>query len=554
MNYNEHNQTNEFLDSLASNSFIPLILQPTRITSHSNTLIDNIFSSVINPDIISGNLTATISDHLPQFAIIPNMFGNISGNKSNIYERDWSKFDRENFILDYFSADWEDLLKIDECNVDNSTKIYLDKINMLLDTYAPLKKINKYKLKFKSKPWITLGLQKSISVKNKLLANFINKKNPILKEEFHTNYKKYRNLLSTLMKKSKQAYYDKYFERNWNNIKNTWKGIKSLISLKTVAASVPTILSLDNGDTITNPYDIANTFNNYFASIAQTTKKTKYSHKHFSDYLSNESSSTIFLQPTDKEEIANIISSLNSNKTSGPNSIPYRVLFLLKNEISKQLADLFNLSFMTGVFPSVLKTAKVVPVFKKDSKLNYSNYRPISLLSNIEKILEKLMYKRLYAFFDYNNIIYDLQFGFRQQYSTSHALIDITENIRKALDDGNIGCGVFVDLQKAFDTVDHQILLAKLNHYGIHGVSNDWFKSYLSNRNQYVSINGYESGLAAINCGVPQGSVLGPLLFLLYINDLNQAIKFCKVHHFADDTNLLCLSNSIKKLIIYLIG
>ena len=481
MNYNEHNQTNEFLDSLTSNSFIPLILQPTRITSHSNTLIDNIFSSVIDPDIISGNLTATISDHLPQFAIIPNMFGNISGNKSNIYERDWSKFDRENFILDYFSADWEDLLKIDECNVDNSTKIYLDKINMLLDTYAPLKKINKYKLKFKSKPWITLGLQKSISVKNKLLANFINKKDPILKEEFHTNYKKYRNLLSTLMKKSKQAYYDKYFERNWNNIKNTWKGIKSLISLKTVASSVPTVLSLDSGDTITNPYDTANTFNNYFASIAETTKKSiKYPHKHFSDYLSNESSNTIFLQPTDKEEIANIISSLNSNKTSGPNSIPYRVLFLLKNEISKQLADLFNLSFMTGVFPSVLKTAKVVPVFKKDSKLNYSNYRPISLLSNIEKILEKLMYKRLYAFLDYNNIIYDLQFGFRQQYSTSHALINITENIRKALDDGNMGCGVFVDLQKAFDIVDHQILLAKLNHYGIRGVSNDWFKSYLS--------------------------------------------------------------------------
>ena len=151
-------------------------------------------------------------------------------------------------------------------------------------------------------------------------------------------------------------------------------------------------------------------------------------------------------------------------------------------------------------------------------------------------------------FLSKNNIIYNLQFGLRQQYSTSHALINITEIIRKGLDDGNIGCGVFVDLQKAFDTVDHQILLAKLNHYGICGVSNDWFKSYLSNRNQYVSINGYESGLAALNCGVPQGSVLGPLLFLLYINDLNQAIKFCKVHHFADDTNLLCLSNSIKKL------
>ena len=150
--------------------------------------------------------------------------------------------------------------------------MYLDKINMLLDTSAPLKRIDKYQLKFKSKSWITLGLQKSISVKNKLVTNFINK-DPILKEEFHTKYKIYRNLVSTLMKKSKQAYYDKHFERNWNKIKNTWKGIKSLISLKTIASHVPTILSLNNGDTITNPYDIANTFNNYFASVSESIKK-----------------------------------------------------------------------------------------------------------------------------------------------------------------------------------------------------------------------------------------------------------------------------------------
>ena len=130
---------------LTSNSFIPLILQPTRITNHSNTLIDHIFSNAVDADIISGNLTATISDHLPQFVIIPNRFGNnfnnISGNNSNIYERDWSRFDRENFILDYFSVHWEDLLKIDELNADNSTKIYLDKVIILLDTIHLLKKL-----------------------------------------------------------------------------------------------------------------------------------------------------------------------------------------------------------------------------------------------------------------------------------------------------------------------------------------------------------------------------------------------------------------------------
>ena len=201
------------------------------------------------------------------------MLGNVSCDKSNLYDRDQLNFDRENFILDDFPVDLEDFLKIDELNPDNSTQMYLDKINMHIDICAPLKRINKFKLKFKSKRWITLGSQKSISVKNKLLKIVINQKDPTLKKKYHTKYKKCRNLLSTAMRKSKQAYYNKYFETNWNNIKNTWKAIKSLISLKTVASSVPTVSSLDNGDTITNPYDIANNVNYYLASIAETTKK-----------------------------------------------------------------------------------------------------------------------------------------------------------------------------------------------------------------------------------------------------------------------------------------
>ena len=221
----------------------------------------------------------------------------------------------------------------------------------------------------------------------------------------------------------------------------------------------------------------------------------------------------------------------------GPNSIPTRILKLLKNDISTQLADICNISFSTGVFPTVLKVAKVVSVHKKESKLDFSNYRPISLLSNIEKILERLMYNRIYKFFRENNIIDSLQFGFRQQYSTFHDLISLTEDIRKNVDKGNICCGIFVDLQKAFDTVEHDILLAKLEHYGIRGMANNWFKSYRFDRKQFVSINGHISNQTSVKYGVPQGSVLGPLLFLIYINDLNLAIKFCKVHHLADDTN-----------------
>ena len=393
--------------------------------------------------------------------------------------------------------------------MDLSIESFLNNINSVLDYNASFKRVKKFKLRFKIKPWITPALQKSISVKNSLLNKFIKSKDPQTKEHHHLKYKTYRNMLSTLMKKSKMNYYNHYFKNNWDNIKSTWKGIKSILNINNTQSNIPKIL-VSNNTTSAEPIQIANVFNNFFTSIAAKIK-----------------------DPT---------------KSTGPNSIPTKVLKLLKNDISAQLSDIFNVSFSTGVFPTILKIAKVVPIHKKQSKLAHSNYRPIPVLSNLEKILEKLMYSRIFKFLNDSNSIYPLQFGFRQKYSTTHALISLTEDIRKNLDKGNIGCGIFVDLQNAFDTVEHDILLAKLEHYGIRGLANEWFRSYLSNRKQYVSINGNESSLASVLYGVPQGSVLGAFLFLIYINDLNQAIKFCKVHHFADDTNLLHFNKSVAKL------
>ena len=170
------------------------------------------------------------------------------------------------------------------------------------------------------------------------------------------------------------------------------------------------------------------------------------------------------------------------------------------------------------------------------------------MLSNIDKILERLMYNRLYNFLEKKEIIFSLQFGFRQKYSTTHALINLTDKIRHEIDKGNYAWGIFVDFQKAFDTVDHHILLKKLEYYGVRGISNKWVASYLSNRKQFVSINGYKSNLADVKCGVPQGSILGPLLFLIYINDLHVAIKYSVVHHFADNTNLLNFNSCVKSI------
>ena len=227
---------------------------------------------------------------------------------------------------------------------------FLNNINSILDAHAPLKKVNKYKLKFKTKPWITPVLQKSVFNKNDLLKKFITAKDPQVKERYHKEYKDYRNMLSTILKQRKTNCYNNYFETSRNSIKNTWKGIKSVLNIKSISADKLKSLTVD-GTTISNPIAISNIFNNYFSSIANNTKRNiSFSHKHFSDFLKNRSSISFFVSPTDKKEIKNVISSLDSNKSVGPNSVPTKVLKLLKNDISSQLSEIFNISFSSGIF------------------------------------------------------------------------------------------------------------------------------------------------------------------------------------------------------------
>ena len=302
--------------------------------------------------------------------------------------------------------DWGDIIKSEKKNIDFSFECFLKKFNLILDKYLPLKKLTKQKLKFKTKPWITPGLQKSISVKNKLLTKFIKLKEPTLKNEAHTKYKLYRNMLATPWKRTKHTYFSSFFQNHVNDLKNTWKGIKTIISLEDSRSKATSTIIEDN-ISLTNPKDIADAFNNYFSSVAIGIKSSiKYSRNKFFDFLPQVNVNSFFINPTDKTEIKNIILSLASLKSIGPNCIPTKILQLLSNDILIQFAELFNLPFSEGVFPSILKTCKVIPIYKKNSQLNCSNYWPISLLSNIDKILEKIMYNRLYKFLETNNLIY----------------------------------------------------------------------------------------------------------------------------------------------------
>ena len=249
-------------------------------------------------------------------------------------------------------------------------------------------------------------------------------------------------------------------------------------------------------------------------------------------------------------EIAKLIQNLNPKKTGGCDNISPRLLIAANETMTPLLEHLFNLSFKTKTVPEKLKIAKLIPIFKKqldEERLIPGNYRPISLLSIIDKLLEKLMYSRLISFIKKHNILFKYQFGFRKQHSTTLALIEITDNIIKDLEDGKCSAGIFIDFKKAFDTVDHGILLSKLEHYGIRGPALQWLKSYISNRQQFAHVNGKNSTIQNITCGVPQGSVLGPLLFLIYTNDIGNSTE-SKIRLFADDTNSFVNSDNYTEL------
>jgi len=400
------------------------------------------------------------------------------------------------------------------------------------------------------KPWVTSGILKSIRRKDLLYKQWIRRRT----DEILIKYKNYKNKLSQVLRVAEKMYYSEKFDLIKGNIKKTWQEINRILNPSAKGRSVKELVF--GGKVVDKQEDVANAFNDYFVNIGTTlAKKITEPEGNCLDYIvkaCGDNSSSMFVRPTDAFEICNIVCNLKSTASPGYDEISSRVLKSVIGNVSHILSDIFNMSLSSGIFPNRLKIAKVIPLYKSDMKTLVNNYRPISVLPCFSKILERLMYNRLLLYLNQHQILTDKQYGFREKNSTSLALINLIDKLSEEIDNKKFSVGIFIDLSKAFDTVDHTIMLSKLEVYGVRGHALNWFKSYLENRQQFVQLNAIKSRLAYIKCGVPQGSILGPLLFLIYINDIVHVSDIAQVIMFADDTNLFfsgCDMNSLNSAI-----
>ena len=525
---------------ISAYGFCPLINKPTRITSRTATLIDNILTNNDTHQISAGILYTDISDHLPLFQTTPFCFHQKQSSDKTYTTRPINSFTLNAFRSDLECTDWTGVFH--SSDVDLAYNYFLSTFTDLYNHHFPL--VTKSAVKVKQKqPWISQAIITSINHKNNLYKRFL--RNPSTTNEH--NFKCFRNRLTTIIRVAKRTHYARKLDANKNNIKNTWREISDILG-KNRKVDIPEEVT-DGQQTFSSPCDVANSFNTYFTNIGSSlSSKISPTQALFSDYLPTPNNHSFFLVPTNRFEINEVCKQLNNGVSCGFDGISSTVVKSVISFISWPLAHIFNLSFMCASVPSQLKTARVTPIFKSGDRHDLRNYRPISVLPCFSKILEKLVYKRLFKFLSDFHLLYDLQFGFCSKFSTDMALIKLVDHLNNSFTEKMSTIGVFIDLSKAFDTIDHSILLSKLDHYGVRGVANQWFASYLSDRKQYTVFKNCDSPLKTIDCGVPQGSILGPLLFLLYVNDLYHCSSVLSFILFADDTTILFSHSNISSL------
>ena len=406
-------KVNSVMNIIALNGFYIQINLPTRITSTCASLIDNILTN--NCDVIPGILYSPITDHMPIFCYKKGARNFVKS--STFTYRKISDQSINSFKNELNRLDWHDVYESN--NVNSAYDIFIKIFKNLYDKHFPI--VERKLKRRRRKPWVTNFILKMIKKKNKLYKKFCNSR---LRSD-ERKFKLFRNKVINELRKSRQNYYQEILQHNKNNIKRTWQTINELIGKK--KDRFPSSFQ-DNGEIFTDPVDISNKFNEYFVNIGESfSRKIPRSMKSHQHYCKINHANSLFLSPVDICEVIKVSKSLRSNASSGVDDISNKVVKRVINAIVLPLVHIFNLSFSSGKVPLKLKQSKVVPVFKNNDPAKFTNYRPISLLPCFSKILERLMYNRLYNFFIINKLLNNSQFGFRANHSCEHMLLQVQQ-------------------------------------------------------------------------------------------------------------------------------
>lgn len=517
----------KLIDILSCFNVQVMICEPTRITANSSTCIDYICSNSISnkthfvsPNGLSDHCGVVTSISLPALEQTQRNDANV-----NVYHYVYDNNSYKVFLDKLTSETWLEVMCAP--SVDDAFLRFQNTLLFYIETSFRRRKTSTQTTNSR-KPWLTRGIL--ISCNN--LKTIYRKAVTTQKVEDFAFYKQYKCIYKKVIVTAKKIHNSKLISQSQNKSRTAWKIINDTTNRKNKAHHNTII---HNDATVDDPVEISNIFNEYFINVCDSTDPVSIQ-KH---QITDNNISTMFVGSVNPEKVYTVISGLRSSGSTGMDGISTEVLKKSAHVIQYPLASLINWSLECGVFPNIFKTAKVVPVFKGGDSKQIVNYRPISILSNISKILEKIVFDMIFQFLNKNSILHSAQHGFIQGKSTLTAIVSFMSKIYKCINDNNKCIGLFMDLSKAFDLVNHDLLLQKLQYYGLRGVIHDWLSSYLTNRKQIVVLDHATSYEQHIKSGVPQGSILGPLLFILFINDLACTIDSDNLVLYADDTSYI---------------